>query len=278
MSDQIELFSSGGETAQARQQPVQKPVYKQGKLYDVSPDTIRTNPVQPRKHFDADRLDLLADSVGKHGLLQPLVCTVATDGHLQLAAGERRLRSSLKAGLTRVPVIVVSGDLAEISLVENMLREDLTAVEEGESVQILRVNKAYSLDDMARLLGRAVSTVSEMLAVATLPNVIRDDCRNNPQMPRDILVQISRANCDDDKIAAYEAYKAGTLTRKDLKSGGSRGLVKKSNKPHRLVAKFHKQFTSIDTTSITSKERITLQSELEKLQVSILELLNNLKN
>lgn len=276
MSDQIELFSLGGETAPAKKQQIQKPVFRPGKLYDVNPDSITINPEQPRKHFDDERLDQLADSVSKHGILQPLVCTLTKDGSLLLAAGERRLRSSLKAGLTNVPVIVVRGDLAEISLVENMFREDLTAVEEGESVQSLRVNKGYSLEALARLLGRAVSTVSEILAVGALPVVIRDDCRTNPQIPRDILVQISRANSDDDKIAAYEAYKSGRITRKDLKT---RNLspVKKSHKPHRIIVKFHKQFTAIDTSSITSKDRITLQSELEKLQASINELLNNLR-
>lgn len=277
MSDQIELFSLGSESAQVRQPPVVKPAYRHGKLYNVSPDSIRKNPAQPRKHFDADRLDQLADSVGKHGLLQPLVCIVTMDGHLQLAAGERRLRSSLKAGLSKVPVIIVNGDLDEISLMENMLREDLTAVEEGESVQSLRASKGYSLEILANLFSKAVSTVSEMLAVATLPEVIRDDCRNNPQMPRDILVQISRADSDDKKIATYEAYKAGRITRKELKSG-IKGAAKKSNKPHRVVAKFHQQFARINTTSITLKERIALQVELEKLQASISELLDNIKS
>ncbi|NVN99093.1 MAG: ParB N-terminal domain-containing protein [Geobacteraceae bacterium] len=89
MNDQIELFSFGGETTPAKPQQSPKPAFKVGKLYDVSPDSIPTNPEQPRKHFDDERLEQLADSISKHGLLQPLVCTVSKDGSLLLAAGER---------------------------------------------------------------------------------------------------------------------------------------------------------------------------------------------
>lgn len=275
MDEQFGLFNFTDEKPPLKQPVSQAHKYKCGKLYEVTLGEICVNPDQPRKFFDVKRLEVLVDSVKRHGLLQPLVCTVDFDGQLKLAAGERRLRSAHDAGIHKVPVLVVSGDIAELSLVENLLREGLTVVEECEAAQSLRESKKYSLETMSKLLGRANSTVSEMLAVAGLPSEIRDDCRMNKNIPRDILVQISRLENDELKIASYEAYKTGKLSRRELKPVSSGNGVK-TPKPHRIVARINKQFYGIDTSSISSKDRTNLRSELEKLRSSIQELLSKL--
>src|SRR5207247_1744972 len=100
---------------------------------------IVPNPEQPRRHFDDEALSLLADSIRRHGLLQPLVARRIA-GRYELIAGERRLRAALRAGLERVPVIVREAraeDRLELALIENVQRENLTPPEEAEAYRPL---------------------------------------------------------------------------------------------------------------------------------------------
>src|SRR5438034_207402 len=100
---------------------------------------IVPNPEQPRRHFDDEALGLLADSIRRHGLLQPLVVRRIA-GRYELIAGERRLRAARRAGLERVPVIVREArveDRLELALIENVQRENLTPLEEAEAYRHL---------------------------------------------------------------------------------------------------------------------------------------------
>src|SRR6059058_3253093 len=120
---------------------------------------IVPNPEQPRRHFDDEALGFLADSIRRHGLLQPLVARHIA-GRYELIAGERRLRAALRAGLERVPVIVREAraeDRLELALIENVQRENLTALEEAEAYRQLldqRVGKSRpAITNTLRLLG-----------------------------------------------------------------------------------------------------------------------------
>ena len=102
---------------------------------------IEPNRDQPRKIFDEDALAELADSIAKHGVIQPLLVRPMPDGSYQLVAGERRWRASRMAGLTEVPVVIkeLSDDEAmALALIENLQREDLNAIEEAQGIKALR--------------------------------------------------------------------------------------------------------------------------------------------
>jgi ParB family transcriptional regulator, chromosome partitioning protein len=180
------------------------------------------NQQHARRYFSDAFLLKLTDSIRDIGLLQPLVCTLADNGELQLAAGYLRVKAAILAGLEKVPVLVVAGRPNEISLIENMLREGLTAVEEAEAVYALKKEFGYNLENLSALLGKGKSTLSEILSVAKLPKVIRDDCRCNAEIPRDVLVIINRAESDEKKIELYEEYKTGLLSSDDLKKQSGR--------------------------------------------------------
>src|SRR5437773_1517017 len=108
---------------------------------------IVPNPEQPRRHFDDEALGLLADSIRRHGLLQPLVVRRIA-GRYELIAGERRLRAAARAGLERVPVIVREAraeDRLELALIENVQRENLTALEEAEAYRHLTKSETERL-------------------------------------------------------------------------------------------------------------------------------------
>jgi ParB family transcriptional regulator, chromosome partitioning protein len=140
-------------------------------------DKIRPNRYQPRTHFAPEALQELADSIKSHGLAQPLlVSPSAVPGEFELVAGERRLRAAKMAGLTQVPCVVRTvseRQRHELSLVENIQREDLNPIEEAEAIQRLMKEFSVTQEDVARALGRSRSAVANKLRLLELPDVLR---------------------------------------------------------------------------------------------------------
>jgi ParB family chromosome partitioning protein len=131
---------------------------------------IRHNPDQPRRHFDEADLATLTASVIEHGILQPILVTETIDG-FRLIAGERRLRAATAAGLDRIPAIVRQLDeqaQLEISLVENLQREDLDAIETAPGFRRLIDEFGFSHEAIAARIGRARSTVANTLRLLDL--------------------------------------------------------------------------------------------------------------
>ncbi len=146
------------------------------KVMTVPIDKVSANPWQPRNNFDHDKLNELADSIKKHGIIQPLVVTKAGDAW-QLIAGERRLKAAQLLNLTEVPVIVkeVSDrDKLELSIIENIQRHDLNCLEEAESYKRLMEEFALSQEDIAKQVGKSISTIANMLRILQLPIVIKE--------------------------------------------------------------------------------------------------------
>jgi ParB family chromosome partitioning protein len=140
-------------------------------------DKIRPNRYQPRTTFAAEALQDLADSIKTHGLAQPLlVSPSAVPGEYELVAGERRLRASKMAGLTEVPCVVrtvTERERHELSLVENIQRQDLNALEEAESLRRLMKEFSVTQEEVAKALGRSRSAVANKLRLLDLPDEVR---------------------------------------------------------------------------------------------------------
>jgi ParB family chromosome partitioning protein len=142
----------------------------------VAPERIVPGRFQPRQYFDERALADLATAIKAQGIIEPLVVRPAGDGY-ELIAGERRLRAARLAGLEAVPVIVRDADdrtALEMSLVENLLREDLNLVEEGRAFE--RLNQEFGLihDEIAARIGRSRSYVTNMIRLLDLPAEILD--------------------------------------------------------------------------------------------------------
>ena len=149
---------------------------KQVKLGDVaSVNDIYVSSFQPRKDFDEDAIKSLATSIKEKGVLQPLIVR-KTDKGYELIAGERRLRASKIAGLTEVPVIIKDfsdGEVLEIALVENLLRENLSAIEEAEAYQKLMNEFSHTQEKVATIVGKSRSYIANTLRLLTLPDEIK---------------------------------------------------------------------------------------------------------
>ena len=138
---------------------------------------IEPNRSQPRKEFDEKALSELAESISKHGLLQPLLVRPLPLGGYQIVAGERRYRACRMAGITEVPVIIRElGDTEtmEIALIENLQREDLTPIEEALGYQVLIDEHGFSQEEVAQSVGRSRPAIANSLRLLKLPQSILD--------------------------------------------------------------------------------------------------------
>lgn len=138
-------------------------------------DMIRPNRYQPRRHFAVDELDELAESIRNQGIIQPLLVRSADVGY-ELVAGERRLRAATQAGLDRVPVVVKDvsdSKMLEISLVENIQRENLNPMEEAEAYHRLITEFDLTQDQAAERVGKSRSAVANFLRLRQLPDPIK---------------------------------------------------------------------------------------------------------
>ena len=132
---------------------------------------------QPRKDFDEESLQLLADSISIHGVLQPIIVRENTDfvGTYEIIAGERRWRAAKMAGLSEIPAITVDGDdlkVAQIALVENVQRENLNPVEEAFAYQALVDRFGLTQEQLSREVGKSRSAIANMLRLIDLPDEV----------------------------------------------------------------------------------------------------------
>jgi len=143
----------------------------------VDLDEIRPNPLQPRRIFNQEKIEELAGSIRENGILQPLIVKKAREG-FELIAGERRWRAAQKAGLAKVPIIVKEvGDKSrlELSLIENIQREDLNVIEEAEAYQKLVDEFGYTQDLIAQRVGKGRTSITNALRLLKLNRKIKDD-------------------------------------------------------------------------------------------------------
>ena len=137
---------------------------------------IHTNPYQPRRVFDQDKLNELAQSIKEHGVFTPILVRPSFDGY-QLIAGERRLRAAQLAGNDTIPAIVMDftdDQMMEISLLENVQREDLTAIEEANAYKQLIDNLHYTQEELGKRLGKSREHISNTLRLLKLPTHVQE--------------------------------------------------------------------------------------------------------
>ncbi|MEP6953751.1 MAG: ParB/RepB/Spo0J family partition protein [Solirubrobacteraceae bacterium] len=142
-------------------------------LRDVHVELIAPNPDQPRKRFDPEQLQALADSLQERGVLQPVLVRPRAGGRYELVAGERRWRAAQLAGLDTLPALVQVRDDAqtlEVALIENMAREDLNPVEAARAVAGLVEELGLTREEVGRRVGRSRVAISNLLRILDLPD------------------------------------------------------------------------------------------------------------
>ncbi len=152
-------------------EPLEASAYRELPIYKVEP-----NPDQPRRDFDEEELQALADSISVHGVIQPLTVRELPSGYYQIIAGERRWRAARMAGLSDVPAVVVEADdrkAMELALIENLQRQDLNPVEEALGYQALINEYGLTQEDTASRVGKSRPAVANSLRLLSLnPEVL----------------------------------------------------------------------------------------------------------
>lgn len=146
-----------------------------GELIELPVELIKPNPDQPRTQFDPEALAALAASIESSGIVQPLLVRPLHDGSYELVAGERRWRAAQQAGLAKVPAIVrdqAEAERLQAALIENMVREDLSPVEEARACAALIEDLGLSKEDLARRVGRSRPAVSNLIRLLELPDEV----------------------------------------------------------------------------------------------------------
>ena len=182
-----------------------------GRLLPI--EKLDPNPDQPRTEI-GDLSELTA-SIREKGVLEPLLVRPRL-GRWMIIAGERRWRAAKTAGLTELPCIEMDVDdsaVAEIALIENMQRKDLTPWEEADGLRALCERFGYTHEDVARKVGKSRSTVTEALSIASIPEKIREVCRDAEITSKSLLLQIVRQPDDDSMRAMAQQIAAQGLTR-----------------------------------------------------------------
>jgi len=182
-------------------------------------DKLDPNPEQPRVDF-GDLTELTA-SIAEKGVLEPLLVKPnRLTGRWMIIAGERRFRSAQKAGLKEVPCVemeVDDGTIAEIALIENMQRKDLTVWEEADGLLALCERFGYTHDDVARKVGKSRTTVTEAMAIARIPDDVREICRQADINAKSSLLQIVRQPDDESMMGLAKQIAAKGLNRNDAR-------------------------------------------------------------
>ncbi len=155
----------------------QKWLYKGREVFYVAIDSIKPNRFQPRKNFNDDKLKELTESIRQKGVLQPILVRQTGEDNFEILAGERRWRAAKSVGLDKIPAIVketTDVDALEISLIENLQRDDLNPLEEARAYKRLTDEFGFNLDKVSEVVGRANSSVSNILRLLTLSQKTQD--------------------------------------------------------------------------------------------------------
>ncbi|HEY0003523.1 MAG TPA: ParB/RepB/Spo0J family partition protein [Pyrinomonadaceae bacterium] len=223
----------------------------------IALEKLDPNPEQPR--VEIGDLSELTASIKEKGVLEPLLVKPSRlTGRWMIIAGERRWRAARDAGLREVPCIEMDVDdraVAEIALIENMQRKDLTPWEEADGLLALSDKFGYTHEEIARKVGKSRTTVTESISIATIPESVRDRCRRADIHSKSLLLQIVRQPDEESMQKMAEEVALRGLTRDDARQerrkqagAGARSSVSKPfkfrfvspNKEFRLEVSFRR--------------------------------------
>jgi ParB family chromosome partitioning protein len=178
-------------------------------------EAIERNPDQPRKRFEEARLEELAASIREHGIVEPILVR-KQGGRYRIVAGERRWRAAQRAGLTEVPAVVREASdrqAFELALVENLQREDLTAIEEAEAYEVLLDEHRLTQEQIAERVGKERSTIANALRLLKLPEDVRDLVRGGELDMGHARALLGLEDADAIRKTAQRAVREGLSVR-----------------------------------------------------------------
>src|SRR5574344_541219 len=186
-------------------------------IQNIPIDEIRSNPYQPREHFDETALNELADSIKEHGVIEPIIVKKSIHGY-ELVAGERRTKASEIAGKTTIPAIVkefTDQEMMDIAILENIQREDLSPIELAEGFNKYMINTGLTQEELATKFGKSRSYITNSLGLLRLPKSVQEQINRNKISASHARV-LSKLDDDDVIITLAEKIVREGLSVREL--------------------------------------------------------------
>lgn len=240
--------------------------YNKGEIYELILVELITEVNPLRKVMEAGAMAELVASVRKVGIVEPILFRQDEQFRNIVVAGGRRVEAARQAGLLTIPGIFVAGDFQVIALIENMIRQDLTPIEEAEGLQALIGKDHYTQEELAAILGKAQNTMCETLSINNLPQEVRDDCRGERGVAKRHLVAIARKKDPENMIAAYRLLKA------KLQQAAPRGQKRDPNEAQSVLAVLQRalrKIESVNTSGWTAADHNNFQDTLTQMRAGI---------
>ena len=235
-------------------------------------DHVRPNPNQPRKYFDEEALNGLAESIKSQGIIQPLTVEEIAPGEFSIIAGERRYRAAKIAGLERIPALVVSINeiqRIQMSLIENIQRENLNAIEEASAYQYLIDHSGFTQEMVAQKVGKSRSAVANSLRLLSLSDKMKDDIVSGAMSAGHARAILSLVNPADRELLRDKIVHEGLSVR------DAEILAESYNKGHKLIQRKKNNNKDSEIVSVEEKfvsavgARVEIKGDLDKGKLQI---------
>lgn len=213
---------------------------------------VEPNRDQPRKNFDQEALEELSQSIKEYGLIQPIVVT-KKDGYYSIIAGERRWRASKMAGLKEIPAIIREDDEkvnSEISLIENMQREDLNPYEKALGIRTLIDNYGLSQEDVAKKLGKGRSTIANWVRVLNLDPRVLEMAKNGKLTEGHCKALLAITDPEKQYTTAVQMLERGQTVRQIEKKAKIKETKEEQRRNHILYKSIEDNFQSFFGTKV----------------------------
>ena len=256
-----ELFSNSAFTFDTFEEKIVKEEKKNS--VEINIDEIRSNPYQPRKTFNEESLNELAQSIKEYGIIEPIIVKKSVKGY-EIVAGERRTKAAKLAGLTEIPAIIKDfsdQDMMEIALLENIQREDLNPIDEASSISEIIKMRGITQEEFAQKFGKSRSYITNLLGLLRLPKSVQEKVKQGK-------LSMSHARClsklaDEDQIIALaERIEKEGLNVRDIE----RLLSKKDDIKRNPVPRNHDFKIYEDAFSETTGSKVKITNK--KIEIS----------
>src|SRR5690625_2731791 len=250
-------------------------------IYEIKLDKIEANPNQPRKYFDDELIKELSNSIKEHGVFQPIILKKTEDKYI-IVSGERRYKAAIQAELKKIPAVIrnyTDAKIAEISLVENLQREDLSPIEEANAYDLIIKNYNLTQNELAKRVGKSRSHITNILGLLRLPEVIKEMLLNKKISMGHARV-ISKLETEEEMIElANEIIESKLNVRETEKISSDKKTNVKEEKTNfnklykverNMIAKYYNSNVSINNNRVTFK----VENE-EEIKSLIEELMKN---
>lgn len=226
------------------------------KILNLKVNEVEPNRNQPRKHFEEEALEELADSIKRYGLIQPII-VVKKEDYYEIVAGERRWRACKRAGLKEIPALVREDDERknkEISLIENIQREDLNAVEKAMGMKVLMEEYSLTQQQISEILGKSRSSIANTVRILNLDKRVLELAKEGKLTEGHCRALLSVEDGDKQLEMALRIIERGDNVREaEEKTGAKKKLKKKDQKYEAIFRDIEDSFQSFFGTKVSLK-------------------------